>query len=585
MCGSSGSTNTTTQQVTIPPNVLARYDAVNAKASAAAEIPFQKYEGEFVAPVNTQQQAGMSGTDRYANAAQPTYQEGINLTRTAQAQGQPYIDSATGQLMNAQSQAQPYIYGATGQLMQAQDQGQAGINQAANQYGAAANQYGTASNRYGTAESTYGKAYSGAQPYQGAATNAALAGMQAVNPTGLGAAQIGQFMDPYLGTVVGNTAQLLNQQNQQAQAGQLGSAIKSGAFGGDRAGIAAANLAQQQGLATGSTLGGLLSQGYGQALSAAQQQQGVGLSAAQANRAAQQQGAGQLLGIGQQGYAQGMGLGQAQQGVGGAYQGLGGAYQGLGGAQAALGQQAYGMGAQTAQQLAALGQQQYGMGAQTSQQLAALGQQQYGMTSATANQIANLGMGAQTAGLQGAQAQLTAGQIAQQTQQAKDQALYNQHLMEMSYPFQVAQFEANVAEGTGGLSGSTTTTNTPASGLARGGVARSSEGGHVGFEHMGEGYAGGGMPVLPGLGSGDMQALLQAQAQMYAPFGEGGLYGGAASGMPGGGSSYVPQANLPVTGLTTAGELPQQESGLEKAKQWADLAEGATSAYEKGRGL
>jgi hypothetical protein len=155
--------------------------------------------------------------------------------------------------------------------------------------------------------------------------------------------------------------------------------------------------------------------------------------------------------------------------------------------------------------------------------------------------------------------------------------------MEMSYPFQVAQFEANIAEGTGGLSGSTTTTTTPASGLARGGVARSSEGGHVGFEHMGEGYAGGGMPVLPGLGSGDMQALLQAQAQMYAPFGEGGLYGGAATGMPGGGSSYVPQANLPVTGLTTAGDLPQQESGLEKAKQWADLAQGVTSTYETGK--
>lgn len=642
MCG-GGSTNQTTQAVTIPPNVLARYDAVNAKASAAAETPFQKYEGEFVAPVNAQQQAGMSGTDRYANFAQPTYQEGIGLTRTALNQAQPYIDSATGQLMNAQSQAQPYIYGATGQLMDAQGQGQAGINQAANQYG-------TAANRYGTAESTYGNAYSGAQPYQAGATNAAMAGMQAVNPTGLGAAQIGQFMDPYLGTVVGNTAKLLNQQNQQAQAGQLGSAIKSGAFGGDRAGIAAANLAQQQGLAAGSTLGGLLSQGYGQALSAAQQQQGVSLGAAQANRAAMQQGAGQLQSIGQQGYSQGMGLGQAQQGIGGAY-------QGLGGAQAALGQQAYGMGAQTAQQLAALGQQQYGMGAQTSQQLAALGQQQYGMTSGAANQIANLGMGAQTAGLQGAQAQLTAGQIAQQTQQAQDTALYNQHLMEASYPFQVAQFEANVAEGTGGLSGSTTTTNQPGGffsdrrlkenvkeigktfdgqpiysyrykdgdprtqiGLMAqdvekkhpdavgssagyrtvdygkatedaadrghfysGGVVPTSEGGHVGFEHMGEGYANGGMPILPGLGSADMQALLQAQAQMYAPFGEGGLYGSAASGAPGGGSSYVPQANLPVTRLTTAGELPAQESALSKAKKWSDLAQSVTSTYETGK--
>ena len=149
MCG-GGSTNQTTQQVTIPPDVLARYDAVNAKASAAADTPFQTYGGEFVSGLTDQQKAGMQGTNQYANFAQPTYQEGIGLTR------------------QAQDQAQPYIYGATGQLMQAQGQGQAGIGQAAGQYGTAANQYGTAG-------STYGQTFAGAQPYQSAATNLALA--------------------------------------------------------------------------------------------------------------------------------------------------------------------------------------------------------------------------------------------------------------------------------------------------------------------------------------------------------------------------------------------------------------------------
>ena len=670
MCG-GGSTQQTTQQVTIPPNVLARYDAVNAKASKAADAPFQEYGGRFVAPTTAQQQRGFAGTDTYANYAQPAYQEGMGLTRQAQGQGQsyingstgqlmqaqnqaqPYINGSTGQLMQAQDQAQPYIYGSTGQLLQAQDQSQPYINQANQGIDTGLGQgQGLAMQAAGK----YQKAYTGAQPYQQAATNLAMRGTQAVDPTGLGAGQIQQYMDPYLSTVVGNTAQLLNQQNQQGQAGQLGNAIRSGAFGGDRSGIAAANLAQQQGLAAGSTLGGLLSQGYGQALATAQQQQGVNLGAAQANRAAIQQGAGQMLGIGQQGYAQAMGVGQAQQSLGQQQfaQNLSAAQQ-----RAALGQQQYSMGANTAQQLAALGQQQYGMGANTAQQLASLGQQQYTMGANTANQIASLGAGAQTAGLQGAQAQMAAGQIQQQTDQAEDTARYNQFLQKQSYPFQVAQFEANIAEGTGGLSGSTTTTRQPggffsdrrlkedvkeigktfdgqpiysyrykegdsrtqiglmaqdvekkhpeAVGVAggyrtvnyekateeaadrghfySGGVAGTSEGGHVGFEHMGEGYANGGTPILPGLTGTDMQSLLQSQAQMYAPFGQGGLYGGQAGGLPGGGLSYVPQANLPVTNLTVAGDLPSRPTGLDQAKQWADLAEGATSTYEKGSGI
>ena len=106
MCG-GGSTQQTTQQVTIPPNVLARYDAVNAKASKAADAPFQEYGGRFVAPTTAQQQRGFAGTDTYANYAQPAYQEGMGLTRQAQGQGQSYINGSTGQLMQAQNQAQP----------------------------------------------------------------------------------------------------------------------------------------------------------------------------------------------------------------------------------------------------------------------------------------------------------------------------------------------------------------------------------------------------------------------------------------------------------------------------------------------
>ena len=75
---------------------------------------------------------------------------------------------------------------------------------------------------------------------------------------------------------------------------------------------------------------------------------------------------------------------------------------------------------------------------------------------------AGLGTAAQTAGLQGAEAQINAGTLQQQTEQAGKTALVNQFMQEQGYPFQVAQFLANIAMGTGALSGSTTTTTQPA---------------------------------------------------------------------------------------------------------------------------
>ena len=78
-------------------------------------------------------------------------------------------------------------------------------------------------------------------------------------------------------------------------------------------------------------------------------------------------------------------------------------------------------------------------------------------------QIGALGVQGQQAGLQGAQAMMGAGTLGQQTTQAGQSALYNQFQQQQAYPFQVAQFLANIAEGTGALSGSTTTTTGPQS--------------------------------------------------------------------------------------------------------------------------
>lgn len=67
-----------------------------------------------------------------------------------------------------------------------------------------------------------------------------------------------------------------------------------------------------------------------------------------------------------------------------------------------------------------------------------------------------LGTGAQTAALQAPQALLGAGTLEQQTQQAGLSALYNQFLQERAYPYQQAQFYANVAGGLGPLLGQQT---------------------------------------------------------------------------------------------------------------------------------
>ena len=275
-----GKTSTSSSQVSIPPEVLARYNAVNANAEKVAKTPFQPYSNDpnaFVAPLNQQQIAGMQNINQSAGAA---------------------------------------------------------------------------------------------QPYYGAATRMTAAGAAPTNIGNVSGQDIGQYMNPYVQGVVNPAAQLLNQQQQAQMSSQTGQAMQQGAFGGDRSNLAAANLAGQQGLAFSNAINPLFSQGYTQALGAAQQQQGF-----------------------------------------------------------------------------QLGQQQ--------QNLARMGQ--------AGQQLAGIGTAAQGAGLQGAQAQMAAGQIGQQTEQAGKSALYNQFQQQQSYPFQTAQFLANIAEGTGALSGSTTTTQQPQS--------------------------------------------------------------------------------------------------------------------------
>lgn len=267
-----GKSATTTQKVTIPPEVMARYNAVNKRAEQAAAQPFQQYSTDpnaFVAPITGTQQAGIQNIGMAQNIAQPYYQAGAGLT---------------------------------------------------------------------------------------------LSGSRGVGP--LTQQQIGYYENPYTQAVAGTTFDALRQQQQQEMQGATANAIRSGAFGGDRAGLVAANLARQQQLGTAQAMAPIYERGYAQALQTAQGQQGV-------------------------------------------------------------------------------------MAQDLQRQLAA------------GQQIAGLGTGATQTALQAGQALLGAGTAEQQTQQAGLSALYNQFLQERGYPFQVAQFLANIAMGTGALSGSTTTTQQP----------------------------------------------------------------------------------------------------------------------------
>ena len=202
MGGGGGKGGTTVQSTQIPPEVLARYNAVNARAEKVADTPFQPYTGEFVAPLNETQLSGIQDTSNAAQMAQPYYKD---------------------------------------------------------------------------------------------ATNAAFAGASAVNP---GELQTDRYMNPYVQSVVGATQAAMGQQFGQQQSQQQAEAIRSGAFGGDRAGLQRQALRGQQALAGAQAIAPLYQQGYQQALQTDLQQQGVRLGAAQANRAALQNLSTQLAGLG-----------------------------------------------------------------------------------------------------------------------------------------------------------------------------------------------------------------------------------------------------------------------------------------------
>lgn len=403
MCGPSKTgTSSQSQSGSVSGSPLAQAIGTDAwrAAQSAASLPFQTYSGEFVAPVNQQQQTGITGV----NQAAGTYA--------------PYGSAALSSLS-------PYFGAATG---------------------------------------TLGQGLSSGQGLTGAGV-----GLTAANAS-LNPNSIQQWMSPYIQNVVQATENQQQQQNQIQQSQLEGSAIQSGAFGGDRSGVAAANLAYQQNLANQPVIANLYNQGYSQALGQANTQQQTGLQA----------GA-QLGALGNQFFNQGLSGSQQYQNLG---TGLSGAYSGLG-------------------------------------------------TTAQQNQLT------------AANAQLGAGTLQQQTQQAQDQALYNQFLQQQAYPFQTSQFLTNAAQAVAPLFGTQSTSTgssaQPMSFFRRGGRV----GPMVDLEMGDDGVyrvakAGGG-----GLSDDALANLIAAHGQMYAPrvpSAEQGPYGMGLSSS--GGHAQMPTVQL-----------------------------------------
>ena len=132
-------------------------------------------------------------------------------------------------------------------------------------------------------------------PYNAVAGGLAGASSASIDPTTVNAADISQYESPYQNDVINATEAEINNQNAQQAASLTGNNISSGAFGGDRAGVAQAALAGQQDIASNATLANLNNQNFSQALGEANTQQSVGLGAAQ-NTAARQLAASQQLG-------------------------------------------------------------------------------------------------------------------------------------------------------------------------------------------------------------------------------------------------------------------------------------------------
>lgn len=481
---------TTTSTQTPNQQLTENYGYLSDQAKALQQQPYVPYTGELVPELNQGQQDAIKQISENANAAATGYTAAQGTTTNAlnniNANANVYqpimkqgTDATTSALANVRGNAKLAqtgydqgfgAAGAAGNIINAgKDVAQPYMASAQNMANAAMPGYGEAASAATAGMTPLEQATYAAQPaYQHAmaGTDAASQGYNAANYQ----AGIQGYLSPYLQNVVNATAAQMQNINQQQQQQMLGSAIGSGAFGGDRANIGLGALENQQNLALGQTIGGLLQSGYQNAAQnymTGLQQQGVlanqyGQLGGQAQQAlinaglAREQGAANIADIAGRrmtGATQYGALGTAAQNA--ALQGAG-----LEQTNAAL-YGNLGTGRQNAAMQAAalegnLGAQYTAQG--TAAQNAALAAPALALQGGA--QQGTLAGAAQASSIAGANAALGANTVALDQQQKIDAAKYAQDMAAKAYPIQMLNEAAGIMYGAPNM-GSTSTTTTP----------------------------------------------------------------------------------------------------------------------------
>jgi hypothetical protein len=349
MCPGSNTTTTSTRP---PKDVRKAYRQLMKRATKVADTKYTPYKGDLVADQTRLQR------------------QGINQLGKAQDVWKPYVNQAK-------------TYTARAANIAGRDPE---IQKWLNPYGKEAAQYGK---RQGAELADYARDVAARAPQ-----------FEEFNK-----ATIDKYSSPYTKNVVDASLANIREEERRSQADLLDRSIMGGnAFGGDRAGVAASELARGQQLSRDQVVSGLYEKGYGQALGQYNQNQNMAMQGAQFGLAGQQAGA-QLgmagLAAGQQGYGQALGL------------------------------------AQGAQQFESQAQAQ------------------------AAAQMAGLGSQALQSYLTSAGAAVQGGSLDQAQRQAELNSAYQQFQQQQAYPFQTTQFLANTLLGTGQAIGGTSTTTQP----------------------------------------------------------------------------------------------------------------------------
>lgn len=545
-----------------PPEVMAQYRHVMDLANNQAGQPLEQYTGPRIADLSGNQMQAIGDAAAKQGTAIPYYDQAAQSFTNAQKSllpggvqmssldnpGGGYSFSPMGGGKTAGSTlpmgggktAGSSLMGSQGQpsgMSRLLDTGYASLGDLANTktyVPSFSGAQGAADDIRGAGEGAFSSALSLAGALPGAANsgvNTAMGGLNAaylaamganpaltLNQSDLGAARgfsrddvygdlpqfntstIGQYQNPYQQDVINSTVANIDEENAQDQQRLMGQAIMSGAspFGGDRAGIAAAELARKQALAKNATIAGLNQQGYAQAvdqynrdkslqaqtrlsqnqqastaaLSLADLQQRAGLSAAQLGVNAGDLGVRAGLGAGdlnQKGVAQ---AGQLTATVGNLQQqgaiAQADAMRQASSAEAEAAARARGIDLSGSQAAAGLGfnqfnQQQQNQLAKQQLQLSA-NQGQAGLALNAGQGMMGLGQAAQQSNLLDLNSLLSTGALSQQQAQNLLSVPYQDFLQQQAFPYENLSWLSGISTGLGSGMGGTSTTTTPTAG-------------------------------------------------------------------------------------------------------------------------